>query len=109
MSNLVNIFWSFNGAVAIACDWWRQTPDHFHSIINESAKQLIRLPCLSRRKFDTVNFAVARQLKAESTTQHATVLESLGAEIAPELNGHGLPLSKCEAYNRVYDQPYESR
>jgi hypothetical protein len=30
------------------------------------------------------------------------------AEIAPELTGHGLPLSKCEAYNRVYDQPYES-
>jgi hypothetical protein len=29
-------------------------------------------------------------------------------EIAPELTGHGLPLSKCEAYNRVYDQPYES-
>jgi hypothetical protein len=30
-------------------------------------------------------------------------------EIAPELNGHGLPLNKCEAYNRVYDQPYGSR
>jgi hypothetical protein len=29
-------------------------------------------------------------------------------EIAPELTGHGLPLGKCEAYNRVYDQPYES-
>jgi hypothetical protein len=28
----------------------------------------------------------------------------LPAEIAPELTGHGLPLSKCEAYNRVYDQ-----
>jgi hypothetical protein len=25
-------------------------------------------------------------------------------EIAPELTGHGLPLAKCEAYNRVYDQ-----
>ena len=25
------------------------------------------------------------------------------SEIAPELTGHGLPLSKCEAYNRVYD------
>jgi hypothetical protein len=30
------------------------------------------------------------------------------AEIAPELTGHGLPLVKCEAYNRVYDQPYGS-
>jgi hypothetical protein len=24
-------------------------------------------------------------------------------EIAPEPTGHGLPLSKCEAYNRVYE------
>jgi hypothetical protein len=29
-------------------------------------------------------------------------------ERAPELTGHGLPLSKCEAYNRVYDQFYQS-
>jgi hypothetical protein len=28
-----------------------------------------------------------------------------GDEIAPEPTGHGLPLSKCEAYNRVYEQP----
>jgi len=33
---------------------------------------------------------------------------SLNHEIAPELTGHGLPLSKCEAYNRVYDQFYRS-
>jgi hypothetical protein len=30
-------------------------------------------------------------------------------EIAPELTAHGLPLGKCEAYNRVYDQFYQSR
>ena len=30
-------------------------------------------------------------------------------EIAPELTGHGLTLSKCEAYNRVYGQFYRSR
>jgi hypothetical protein len=30
-------------------------------------------------------------------------------EIAPELTGRGLPLSKCEGYNRVYDQFYRSR
>ena len=29
---------------------------------------------------------------------------SIIAEIAPEPTGHGLPLGKCEAYNRVYDQ-----
>lgn len=28
-------------------------------------------------------------------------------EIAPELTGQGLPLSKRDAYNRVYDQPHE--
>ncbi len=28
----------------------------------------------------------------------------LGGEIAPEPTGHGLPLGKCEAYNRVYDE-----
>jgi hypothetical protein len=29
-------------------------------------------------------------------------------EIAPEQTGHGLLLIKCEAYNRVYYQPYGS-
>jgi hypothetical protein len=29
-------------------------------------------------------------------------------EMAPELTGHGLPLIKCEAYNRVYEQHYGS-
>ena len=36
----------------------------------------------------------------------STFFDRIG-EIALELTGHGLPLSKCEAYNRVYDQPYE--
>ena len=31
------------------------------------------------------------------------------AEIAPELTGQGLPLSKCEAYDRPYDQHPRSR
>jgi hypothetical protein len=30
-------------------------------------------------------------------------------EIAPEPTRHGLPLSKCEAYNRVRDQLLASR
>ena len=29
-------------------------------------------------------------------------------EIAPESTGHGLPLNKCEAYDRVYDQSFGS-
>ena len=35
-------------------------------------------------------------------------IQASSAEIAPEGTGHGLPLSKCEAYKRVYDQPYGS-
>ena len=31
------------------------------------------------------------------------------SEIAPELTGEGLPLRKCEAYDRVYDQHLGSR
>ena len=30
------------------------------------------------------------------------------SEIAPESTGHGLPLSKCEAYDRVYDPSFGS-
>ena len=37
------------------------------------------------------------------------VMPAALGEIAPELTGHGLPLIKCEAYNRVYDQSYRSR
>jgi hypothetical protein len=32
----------------------------------------------------------------------------IAGEMAPKLTGHGLPLSKCEAYKRVYDQLSES-
>ena len=37
----------------------------------------------------------------------STAIVSLPAEIAPEMTGHGLPLNKCGAYNRVYEQPYD--
>src|SRR5215510_517339 len=33
-----------------------------------------------------------------------TWVQMASPEIAPELTGHGLPLSKCEAYNRVYQK-----
>jgi predicted naringenin-chalcone synthase len=36
------------------------------------------------------------------------IVRSEPHEIAPELTGHGLPLSKCEAYDRVYDQSFGS-
>jgi hypothetical protein len=45
-----------------------------------------------------------------AATNLASLIANIGLiEIAPELTGHGLPLSKCEAYNRVYDQFYRSR
>jgi hypothetical protein len=37
--------------------------------------------------------------------KHRGKFEHPRYEIAPEPTGHGLPLSKCEAYNRVYEQP----
>jgi lipoprotein-anchoring transpeptidase ErfK/SrfK len=52
-------------------------------------------------------YYVLRQGKA--VRYGAIVGEQGQAEIAPELTGHGLPLSKCEAYNRVYDQFQRSR
>ena len=41
-------------------------------------------------------------------TSRVRELEKRVREIAPELTGHGLPLAKCEAYNRVYDQHVRS-
>src|SRR5262249_54846001 len=38
----------------------------------------------------------------------AAMIASLASEIAPEPAGDGLPLRKCEAYNRVYEHSYES-
>ncbi len=47
---------------------------------------------------------VERRLAAILAADVAGYSRLMGAEIAPELTGHGLPLAKCEAYNRVYDQ-----
>ena len=51
-------------------------------------------------------FVLADHVDIDLELLHTLKAES---EIAPELTGHGLPLSECEAYNRVYEQPYESR
>jgi hypothetical protein len=62
---------------------------------------------------DDVRTLVAKQVGVdlEFVTSETHFTNDLGAdlEMAPELTGHGLPLSKCEAYNRVYDQFYQSR
>jgi len=36
-------------------------------------------------------------------------VDVIDPEIAPEPTGHGLPLSKCEAYNHVCEQFYGCR
>ena len=60
----------------------------------------------------TILPSLAISIRAICTPAAVTALTALvtsccrnvEGEIAPELTGHGLPLSKCEAYNRVYDQ-----
>jgi hypothetical protein len=46
-----------------------------------------------------------RALVTERLVDIRYVCAVCGIEIAPEPTGHGSPLGKCEAYNRVYDQP----
>jgi hypothetical protein len=66
---------------------------------------------------NTASLTKIFELKEKLSTFPGSLLDCLfrnrdyqaAPEIAPEPAGHGLPLSKCEAYNRVYDQPYESR
>jgi hypothetical protein len=57
------------------------------------------------RFLDAINILVCLELQRSEPD-----LNKIGTwiEIAPEPTGHGLPLSKCEAYNRVYEQPYGS-
>src|SRR5215831_9091757 len=47
--------------------------------------------------------ATDRTLRVHRRISHTAVIAARG-EIAPEPTGHGLPLDKCEAYNRVDDQ-----
>jgi ATP-dependent DNA helicase RecG len=50
---------------------------------------------------------MGREDRVRACYQHCALrwVVSEQIEIAPEPTGHGLPLSKCEAYNRVYEQP----
>ena len=56
----------------------------------------------------TLAHATAIPRANATATIGQTINDNRGHEIAPEPTGHGLPLGKCEAYNRVYDQPYGS-
>ena len=54
------------------------------------------------RSIASVNAGSTNTLKPfKSMTPKSVPAQS---EIAPEVTGHGLPLSKREAYNRVHDQ-----
>lgn len=49
-------------------------------------------------------FAALNALLELQRTKSQYLYQYSQCEIAPEVTGHGLPLSKCEAYNRVHDQ-----
>ena len=57
--------------------------------------------------FDRVVIVSSTPVGVLKTRLPLRILEEV-SEIAPEPTGHGLPLSKCEAYNRVYEQSYGS-
>ena len=79
------------------------------------SKQVFALIALiSLAAFEQVNLKQASAVSRRFERQHLSAVGRpplecqtfyVAAEIAPEVTGHGLPLSKCEAYNRVYDQP----
>jgi hypothetical protein len=54
--------------------------------------------------FADIVWTRASQTRAVLSNDAVTMRDPSGLkaadEIAPELTGHGLPLSKCEAYNR---------
>jgi hypothetical protein len=56
-------FRNFSGALVIACDWWRETPDNSHSIVNERANHFILLAYSTCGKLDTVIFTVIKTLR----------------------------------------------
>jgi hypothetical protein len=55
-----------------------------------------------------VYFGKKAEVAGDTIQSNLPMRSDLLSEIAPEVTGHGLPLSKCEAYKRVYDQPYGS-
>ena len=63
------------------------------------------------QQLKAINHCYVSHIRSDLKITDATLFECMKrfTEIAPETTGHGLPLRKCEAYNRVYDQPYESR
>ena len=79
-------------------------------IVLHFAVQALPELCLSDHGLSKLSAGLAeiRHHEAILRTRDSSSVFEL-AEIAPEPTGHGLPLNKCEAYNRVYDQPYEAR
>jgi len=68
-----------------------------------------QLPFFDLKLLRRINFDIAKPntLILSAGRAETFVISSsdkMIGEIAPELTGHGLPLGKCEAYNRVYDQ-----
>jgi hypothetical protein len=74
------------------CKWDQELYDQGGELALQEISRKVGVPAI------LTNFSQVSQNSVDKTI-----------EIAPELTGHSLPFSKCEAYNRVYDQPYESR
>ena len=76
---------------------WHYTPKHGSWLnLAETELGVLTSQCLDRRiPNKQILIDENRRLGARPQCQ---------PEIAPEPTGHGLPLSKCEAYNRVYEQ-----
>ena len=73
-----------------------------------SNKQIARQSSLAEGTVKIHLHNIYRKLGVKNRTALAALLNGYRldwtSEIAPEPTGHGLPLGKCEAYNRVYDQ-----
>ena len=69
---------------------------------------------ISRRGYDVIDanvdlpaLIIGTETKDKKLNGAVFIEHTLRNEIVPETSGHGLPVSKCDVYNRVYDQPCE--
>jgi hypothetical protein len=67
-----------------------------------------RAPTIGSTGYEATGLAPPSMIAKGTGSVSVRKRRDCSPEIAPEPTGHGLPLSKCEAYNRVYEQPYGS-
>ena len=92
---------------------WDDTHPGFADLLGDLHRHRARLGLPKPQILIIKNFEVAKRtgrwpgsaLEMWATLQAST----MALEIAPEVTGQGLPLRKCEAYDRPYDQHLGSR